>query len=80
MYEKQQGLLPDGKTHIPMEAREAFVDMFPRLKAANYDDDACTAVLNMLILGVEKESLKQQLPTLTKTPSSTTRLIKKLSV
>ena len=50
MYEKQQGLLPDGKTHISMETREAFVDLFPRLRSTNYDDDALAAVLDLLIL------------------------------
>ena len=54
LYERQHGLLPDGQLHISVEAREAFVDMFPRLKATNYDDDALTAVLDLLTLGVEK--------------------------
>ena len=45
--------------------------MFPKLQAANYDADACTSILEMLILGVDKESLKQELPTLTKIPPTT---------
>ena len=72
MYEKQRGLLPDGKTHISMETRKVFVDLFPRLRSTNYDDDALAAVLDLLILGVDKDSLKQQLPTLSKTLISTT--------
>ena len=48
--------------------------MFPRLRAANYDGDACTSILELLILGVDNESLKQELPTLTKIPSTTESL------
>ena len=76
MHEKQQGLLPDGKLHIPTKAREAFVSMYSRLRKTNYDDDACVAVLDLLTIGVDKESLMQQLPALSKAITSTTDSVK----
>ena len=66
MYEKQHGPLPDGESHISLEAREAFVEMYPRLRITNYDDEALVPVADLLILGVNKVSLMQQLPALSK--------------
>ena len=66
MYEKQHGPLLDGATYISLEAREAFVDMYSRLRITNYDDEALAAVADLLMLGVKKESLMQQLPALSK--------------
>jgi len=66
MYEKQHGPLPDGASYISLEAREAFIDMYSRLRITNYDDEALAAVADLLMLGVKKESLMQQLPALSK--------------
>ena len=66
MYEKQHGPSPVGASHISKEAREAFVEMYPRLRITNYDDEALVAVADLLILGVNKVSLMQQLPALSK--------------
>ena len=66
MYEKQHGSSPSGASHISKEARESFVEMYPRLRITNYDDEALVAVADLLILGVNKVSLMQQLPALSK--------------
>jgi hypothetical protein len=66
MYEKQHGPLLDGATYISLEAREAFVDMYSQLRITNYDDEALAGVADLLMLGVKKESLMQQLPALSK--------------
>ena len=70
MYEQQFGQLPNGQLHVSAEVRDAYVKMHPVLKTARYDDEAATAILELLILGVKPESLMQELPTLTKVPSS----------
>ena len=74
LYESQHGLLPDGQLHISVEVRRAFVEMFPKLRAANYNDEACSSVLTLLFLGVDNESLKQGLPMLTSTPTDSSRI------
>ena len=66
MYEKQHGPLLDGATYISLEAREAFVDMYSQLRITNYDDEALAGVADLLMLGVKKDSLMQQLPALSK--------------
>ena len=71
LYENLHGTLPEGQPHISVEVRRAFVEMFPKLQAANYNGDACTAILDLLILGVDNESLKQELPMLAKIPPPT---------
>ena len=71
LYESHNGLLPDGQPYISVEVRTAFVEMFPKLRAANYNAEACEAILDLLILGVDIDSLKQELPMLTKMPSTT---------
>ena len=76
MHEKQQGLLPDGKLHIQPKAREAFVSMYSQLRRTHYDDDACMAVLHLLNIEVDKESLMKQLPALSKAIISTTDSVK----
>ena len=76
MYEKQHGLSPVGASHISKEAREAFVEMYPRLRTTNYHDDALVAVVDLLILGVNKVSLMQQLPALSKSTLSSTDTVR----
>ena len=76
MYEKQHGLSPVGASHISKEAREAFVEMYPRLRTTNYHDDALVAVVDLLILGVNKVSLMQQLPALSKSTLSSTDIVR----
>ena len=76
MYEKQHGLSPVGASHISKEAREAFVEMYPRLRITNYDDEALVAVADLLILGVNKVSLMQQLPALSKSTLSSTDTVR----
>ena len=46
LYESQHGPLPDGQPHISVEVRRAFVEMFPKLRATNYNADACTSIWN----------------------------------
>jgi hypothetical protein len=76
MYGKQHGPLLDGATYISFEAREAFVDMYSQLRITNYDDEALAGVADLLMLGVQKDSLMQQLPALSKGILSTTDAVR----
>ena len=55
---------------VSAEVRNAFVYIYPALKKSRYDEEALAAVLEMLILGVNPDSLMQELPVLTKLPSA----------
>ena len=60
LYEKQHGLLPGDQLDISTEVREAFVEMHPRLRATYYDDGACMAILELLILTITREVTRLQ--------------------
>ena len=69
LHEQQQhGQLLNDLPHVSMAVRKAFVTIYPALKKGRYDDDALAAIVEMLILGVNPDSLMQGLPMLTKSP------------
>jgi len=59
MHAQQFGKLPSDQLHVSAEVREAFVKIHPVLKTARHDDEAATAILELLIKKSPKRDFKE---------------------